>query len=183
MHMTRIRAIAVVGALAVAAIVLVTVTLVRDTQTGGTVADDCKPGQIPVSLIMPDEPAVNINVFNATHTQGLAAKVKSEFQSRNFNVAKAEGEQVNGEFVYYPDDVAILRYGPKAVAAAHLVQAYFLNEAKQQFDLKREDDNVDVVLGGNFKQLATPTEMRQAVAILGRPKAPNGTCETKHVAQ
>ncbi len=179
MHMTRIRALAVVGTLTVAAIVLVTVTLVRDTQTGGVLADDCKPGQIPVNLIMPDEAGVNINVYNATHTQGLAAKIKSEFQSRNFNVTKAEGEMKDGQLVYYPDDVAILRYGPKAVAAAHLVQAYFLNEAKTQFDLKREDDAVDVVLGGNFKQLATPTEMRQAVAILGRPEAPNGTCELK----
>jgi hypothetical protein len=46
-----------------------------------------------------------------------------------------------------------------------------------QFDLKREDDVIDVVIGGNFKTLATPTEMRQAVALLGHPTLPPGTCE------
>jgi hypothetical protein len=180
MHMTRIRALAVVGVLALAAVILVVVTMTRDTQTTGAVSDNCKPGQVPVSLTMPDEPGVFINVFNGTHTQGLAGNVSSEFRSRKFNVEKSESATgPDGALVYYPDNVAILRFGPKAVASAHLVQAYFLNEAKEEFDLKREDNFVDVVLGNNFKQLATPTEMRQAVAILGRPKAPNGTCEQR----
>lgn len=177
MHMTRIRALAVVGTLAIAALVLVVITISRDTQTSGAQAADCKPGHVPVSLTMPDEPAVNINVFNATQTQGLGSNVGADFTNRKFKVLKVEGEKVDGKDTYYPDVVAILRYGPKTVGAAHLVRAYFLNDATMQFDLKREDDVVDVVVGGNFKQLATPTEMRQAVAILGHPTLPPGTCK------
>lgn len=176
MHMTRIRALAVVGVLAVAAVVLVVLTIKRDTQNHQTQTETCKPGQIPVSLTMPDEPAVNINVFNATQQSGLAANVAAEFRNRKFNVKKVEGEKVDGKDTYYPDVVAILRYGPKTVGAAHLVRAYFLNDATMKFDLKREDDVVDVVIGGEYKTLATPTEMRQAVAILGHPKLPAGTC-------
>lgn len=175
--MTRIRAIAVVGTLAIAALVLVVFTLSRDTQTVNAAADQCKPGHVPVSLTMPDEPAVNINVFNATQTTGLGASVAADFRNRKFNVLRVEGEKVNGQDTYHPDAVAIIRYGPKTVGAAHLVRAYFLTEAKMNFDLKREDDVIDVVVGGNFKTLATPTEMRQAIALLGHPKLPPGTCE------
>lgn len=178
MHMTRIRALAVVGVLAIAAIVLVVITVTRDSQGGETTAEKCQPGNIPVSLSLPEsESEIVINVFNATQTTGLATNVAADFKNRKFNVEKVGGEQVNGADKYYPDEVAILRYGPKSVGAAHLLRAYFLNESETQFDLKREDAVVDVVIGGRFKQLATPTEMRQAVAILGRPKLPPGTCE------
>lgn len=178
MHMTRIRALAVVGTLAVAAVVLVVITVTRDSQGDDSLADACKPGHIPVSLNLPEsESEITINVFNATQTTGLAGSVAAEFRNRRFKVEKVEGEKVNGADTYYPDEVAILRYGPKSIGAAHLLRAYFLNETTTQFDLQREEESVDVVVGGRFKQLATPTEMRQAVAILGRPKLPPGTCE------
>jgi LytR cell envelope-related transcriptional attenuator len=178
MHMTRIRALVVVGILSIAALVLVVITVTRDSQGGDTAADHCQPGNIPVSLELPEsESEIKINVFNATQTTGLGANVAADFRNRKFNVGKVEGEKENGQDKYFPDEVAILRYGPKSVGAAHLLRAYFLNETTTQFDLKREDDVVDVVIGGRFKQLATPTEMRQAVAILGRPKLPPGTCE------
>jgi hypothetical protein len=178
MHMTRIRALAVVGTLAVAAVVLVVITVTRDSQGGDASADRCTPGNVPVSLELPEsESEININVYNATTTTGLGANVAADFKNRKFNVAKVEGWKENGQDKLYPDEVAILRYGPKALGAAHLLRAYFLNETTTQFDLKREDAVVDVIIGGRFKQLATPTEMRQAVAILGRPKLPPGTCE------
>lgn len=178
MQMTRIRALAVVGILSIAALVLVVITMNRDSQGGDATADTCQPGNIPVNLELPEsESEININVFNATQTTGLGANVAADFRNRKFNVGKVEGEKENGQDKYYPDEVAVLRYGPKTVGAAHLLRAYFLNETATQFDLKREDDVIDVVIGGRFKQLATPTEMRQAVAILGRPKLPPGTCE------
>lgn len=173
MHMTRIRALVVVGTLAIAAIVLVVVTVTRDTQEDGSQAEPCKPGHVPVSLELPEsESEIKINVFNATNHTGLAANVAADFRNRRFQVDKVQDAEQD-----QPDAVAILRYGPKAIGAAHLLRAYFLNESETQFDLQREDAFVDVVIGGRFKQLATPTEMRQAVAILGRPKLPAGTCE------
>lgn len=173
MHMTRIRALAVVGILAIAAIVLVVLTVTRDTQGDESTAEQCKPGHVPVSLDLPEhESEININVFNATNQTGLATNVAGDFKNRGFKVDKIQDAEQQ-----QPDAVAILRYGPKAIGAAHLLRAYFLNESETQFDLKREDAFVDVVIGARFKQLATPTEMRQAVAILGRPKLPPGTCE------
>jgi hypothetical protein len=173
MHMTRIRALTVVGILAIAAITLVVVTVTRDTQNDGSAAEKCKPGHIPVSLELPDsESEIKINVFNATNQAGLANNVAADFKNRRFQVEKIQDAEQDE-----PDKVAILRYGPKAIGAAHLLRAYFLNDSERQFDLKREDDFVDVVIGGRFKQLATPTEMRQSVAILGRPQLPPGTCE------
>ncbi len=159
-------------------------TITRDHQTGQVHTETCKPGEVPVSLVMPNEPDVNINVYNATQTQGLGASVAADFKNRNFNVLKIDGEKsADGKEVYYPDDTAILRYGPKTVGAAHLIRAYFLNDATMKFDIKRTDETVDVVIGGNFKQLATPTEMRQAIAILGHPKLPAGTCSQTPAAK
>jgi hypothetical protein len=173
MHMTRIRALVVVGILAVAAIVLVVLTVTRDTQIDGSLAEKCKPGHIPVSLDLPTtETEISINVFNATKQTGLATNVAGDFKNRGFRVGKIQDAEQQ-----QPDAVAVLRYGPKAIGAAHLLRAYFLDESKTEFDLKREDEFVDVVIGGRFKQLATPTEMRQSIAILGSPKLPPGTCE------
>jgi hypothetical protein len=35
---------------------------------------------------------------------------------------------------------------------------------------------VDVVIGNQFRQLATETEVRQSIAALGNPEPPPGTC-------
>src|SRR6266508_966864 len=43
-------------------------------------------------------------------------------------------------------------------------------------DVNRKDDIVDVVLGTQFRQLATVTEFHQALAQLGNPTLPEGTC-------
>nr|WP_246001540.1 hypothetical protein [Allorhizocola rhizosphaerae] len=72
--------------------------------------------------------------------------------------------------------MAIIRYGPRTIGAAHLLNAYILNEATMDFDITRTTDTVDLVVGGRYRQLATPTQMRQAIAIIGRPKLPPGTC-------
>ncbi len=74
------------------------------------------------------------------------------------------------------DDVAVLRYGPKAVGSLHVLRAYFLNEAEPEYDPNRDTDVVDVILGTGFKQLATITEVNQALAALGPLELPGGTC-------
>jgi hypothetical protein len=173
MHLARIRALAIVGVLAIAAVVLVVLTMKRDTQHDAPVAQTCPSGYIPVNITLPEsERDVKINVFNATKTPQLAGNVAADFTNRRFTVIKVADEKKK-----LPGVVAQLRFGPKTVGAAHLLKAYFLNDADNQFDPKRKDDVVDVVIGGNFKQLATPTEMRQAVAALGNPDLPDGTCK------
>ncbi len=92
------------------------------------------------------------------------------FANRKFDVLERADNDSEVE------GVAELHYGPRAVGAAQLVGAYFLNNATMVFDINREDDVVDVVLGDNFRQLATPTEVSQAIAAAGNPAPPEGTC-------
>ena len=68
----------------------------------------------------------------------------------------------------------MLRFGPKSVGSAHLLKAYFLNEAEPEYNPARTDDIVDVVIGDSFKQLATTTEVNQALVELGQPGAAPG---------
>jgi hypothetical protein len=92
--------------------------------------------------------------------------------NRKFKVDKSGNDPLKKAVT----NVAALRYGPKAVGKAWLVRAYFLNEAKIEFDIKRADDTVDVVLGTKYLELATQTEVKQALTQLGNPVLPPGTC-------
>jgi hypothetical protein len=165
----RVRAMTVVALLVIAATVSVVMALGRDT--GEALAlRTCPPGFVLADLALPDESGVKINVLNGTNRTGLAGQVADNFANREFEVL--ERADYDSEI----EGIAELRYGPQAVGAAQLVRAYFLNEATLVFDLDREDDVVDVVLGVQFRQLATPTEVKQAIAAAGNPAAPAGTC-------
>lgn len=178
---TRTAQIAAVTVLALAG-ALVTIGLLRrapDHPPVGPVPSislslpaGCQAGQLPVSLRLPEqESEVNVDVFNATEVQGLAAAVAADLRNRKFAVGRVDNEQVPPR-----DEVAVIRYGPRTIGAAHLLNAYMLNEATMDFDITRTTDTVDLVVGGRYRQLATPTEMRQTIAIMGRPKLPPGTC-------
>ena len=56
------------------------------------------------------------------------------------------------------------------------MRAYFLDQARPEFDKARQDDKVEIILGGKFRQLPTTTEVNQAIAALGNPELPAGTC-------
>jgi hypothetical protein len=99
--------------------------------------------------------------------------VANEFRGRKFDV-KATGNDPKGKRVA---ETALLRYGPKMVGAAWVVRAYFLNDAILEFDVKRTDDIIDVVVGNAYKELAKFTEVRQSLAQAGPPDLPRGTCE------
>lgn len=170
MSFARVRALVVVGALVVLALVFVVIALVRDTQSGRAGAKGCPDGYVLVDVKLRMAQDVKVNVYNATDEPGLAGSVADDFRNRKFQVLKSGNEKP-------VDDVAVLRYGPKGVGSGHLLRAYFLNEAKLQFDPKREDDVVDVVIGGGFQQLATTTEVNQSLGeIGGQPELPAGTC-------
>ncbi|MFC6017136.1 LytR C-terminal domain-containing protein [Plantactinospora solaniradicis] len=174
MSFARVRALIVVGVLTVIALVFVAVTLVRDTQAGKDTAESCPAGYklADARLRLPED--IKINVFNATSTPNLANAVKEDFQNRKFQVLKAGNEPKNKGV---DDEVAVLRYGPKGVGSYHVLKAYFLNEAKPEFELERKTDVVDVVIGSDFKQLATITEVSQALAQGGGgPQLPAQTC-------
>jgi hypothetical protein len=170
MSFARARALVIVGVFFVTAIVLVGVALVRDTQSSLTKAKGCPDGYVLANIRLPEPKEVKISVFNATNEPGLARGVADDFANRKFVVVKA------GNSPKAVKGVAVLRYGPKAVGAAHLLRAYFLDQAATEFDRNRQDDVVDVVIGPEFQQIGTTTEVNQSLAALGNPALPDGTC-------
>lgn len=177
MSFARMRSLAIVTLLAVCALVVVWITVSKDSQSKAADTDSCDAGTVPVSLTFPEAKNVKLRVFNATGQAGLAAQVADDFRNRKFEVSSKLGN----EKLY--DGVARLRYGPRTVAAAWLLRAYFIDEADDEefkgFDPKRKDDVVDVIIGTRFRQLGTPTEVNQSIAQLGSPQAPPGTCPTE----
>jgi LytR cell envelope-related transcriptional attenuator len=174
MSLARLRALVIVGVLVVAAGVLVTVALVKDHQANAVSARSCGAGDVPADLRLPEQAKeIKINVYNATDSPGLARQVGDDFRSRKVTVV-GEGNDPVAKRV---DQVAVLRFGPKTVGMAWLLQTYFLNKAKAEFDIERKNDVVDVVLGQQFKQLASTTEANQALTQMGPPRLPPGTCD------
>jgi hypothetical protein len=174
MSLARLRALVIVGVLVLTAGILVIVTLVKDRQSGVANATSCPAGKVPVVLTFPEKSEdIKINIINVTTSPALAGQVADDFRSRKVTVLSEKNEPAAKPL----QAVAQLRYGPKAVGTAWLVRAYFLNSAVLQFDIKREGDAVDVVLGTQFKQLGTTTEVNQALAAAGHPRLPAGTCD------
>ena len=172
MTFARVRALVVVGMLLVVAAILVVFTFVKDSQRNPKVAAGCPEGAVVVDARLPDEnKEVKLKIFNGTKEPGLAEQVASDFAHRGFAVDKKRSNAPKAV-----DAVATLRYGPKAVGDAWLIKAYFLQEATTEFDRNRDDDVVDVLIGAKFQQLATETEVRQALTLLGNPIPPPGTC-------
>ena len=172
MSFARVRALVVVGVLVLAAVILVATALLKDKQTAPIQVQGCAKNAVIADIKLPEPTAVKINVYNATAKPGLATDERDEFKARHFTVDKVGNDPLAKKV----DGVAVLRFGPKAVGAAWLLRAYFLDQAHQEFDIKRKDAEVDVVLGNGFKQLATTTEVNQALAQLGNPTLPEGTC-------
>jgi len=171
MSFARVRALFIIGMLGVLALVFIGVAVARDTQSGTRADGECKEGYQLANIALREPKDVKINVFNATNRPGLATTIANDFQNRKFQVQKT-GNAKKGL-----DEVAVLRYGPKAVGSMHLLRAYFLDQATPEYDAKRQDDVVDIVIGNDFKQLATTTEVNQSLVELGgRPELPPGTC-------
>lgn len=171
MSFARVRALIVIGVLAVAAVVFVIVALVRDSQGGTVAGGGCPPGSVMAIVTLPDDPQeVTVRILNGTATTGLATGVTNEFKNRRFKTQKpAENpKKFKG--------VAELRFGPQAVGSAHLLQAYFLAQAKSEYNAKRKGAVVDIVIGDQFRQLATTTEVNQSLVELGEPDLPVGAC-------
>jgi len=172
MSFARVRALVIVAGLAVFALVFVITALVRDTQGGVSAAAGCPDGWPKADLALREKKDIKINVYNATQGVGLATSVGTNFKNRDFQVLKMSNDPLKKGL----DGVAELRYGPKGVGSAHVLRAYFLDEAEPVYDPKRKDDVVDVVLGEGFKQLATTTEVNQALVELQSPQLPPQTC-------
>jgi hypothetical protein len=172
MTFPRVRAMIFVAVLFVTAGVVVLTAINRDTQNA-PLADPCAPGEIRVNVSVPEQEEVTLNVYNGTVRVGLADQIAGEFANRGFIANKMDATPEGGPFPL----AGHLVYGPQAVGAAWLVSAYFLDgEYAGTFIPDREGPEVDVILGDGFQQLATTTEVNQAIAANGEPRPPAGTC-------
>jgi LytR cell envelope-related transcriptional attenuator len=173
MSLSRVRALAIMGALVVCAIILAIVAIAKDKQTT-TSYGGCPSGSVKVKTKpLPDEKTIKINIYNGAGTPGLARSISDELSNRKFII----GDVKDSSAAF--DGVAKLRYGPKALAAATVVNAYFLGKADDGsgYDPKDTTDAVDITIGKKYTALGTPTDVHQAIAQLGNPSPPAGTCD------
>ena len=170
MSFARVRALVVVGVLAVAAVVFVIIALVKDDQNDPA-GSGCPAGAVMADVQLPDDPAeVTIKVFNGTNTPGLAESVTNEFKNRRFLVQKPAENKTKYT------GVADIKFGPDAVGKAQLLRAYFLDRSKLEYNAKRKGASIDIVIGSQFRQLATTTEVNQSLVEVGEPTLPPGAC-------
>lgn len=120
--------------------------------------------RLPVRL---DQVEVRVIDVDADRDEAVA----TDLRNRGFTTT-AGGSEPAG--TTRAEAVATLRYGPRAVGKAAVLQAMLLNKADTQFDPARADVVVDLVVGRDFRQLATPTEVNQALAEAGEPTLPPG---------
>ena len=122
--------------------------------------------------------AITLKIYNGTKTPGLAESLSERFRHFGFKVQPVDRKKTSRATT---DAVAVITYGPKTVAAAQVVRAYFLmtdpsTDSNMQFSLKNTSPVVTVTIGSGYRQLGAPTEVHQAIAALGTPAAPPGTC-------
>ncbi len=171
MSFARVRALVVVGVLFVAAVVFVIVALVRDTQGGTSSGNGCAPGAPLADMTLPNDMAeVQLKVFNGTDRAGLADNVTTEFKNRRFTTQPPTENKTKLR------GVALIRFGPDTVGKAQLLRAYFLARSKMEYDPKRKGQLIDVVVGDEYRQLATTTEVSQSLIAVGAPTLPPGAC-------
>lgn len=165
-----------VAVLFVTAGVVVLTAVNRDTQNEPA-ADPCEPGDVRVNVNVPKQEQVTLNVYNATDSRGLAEQIAAEFANRGFTANVMEGVPEGNPFDGPYEKAGYLVYGPEGFAAGWLVSAYFLpGEYVPKLDEEREGAEVDVILGAEFQQLTTSSEVNQRIADMGPPKPPEGTC-------
>ena len=131
----------------------------------------CASGGIPVDAALREPKDIRLKVTNASGTEGLALTVFVELGQRGFQMlGTAEGT------VAPVPQVAVIRYGPRTVGAAWLVKLYFDGDVTTEYDARRGDDIVEIVLGQGYTQIRTITEVNQAVAAADPPTMPPGGC-------
>jgi hypothetical protein len=105
-----------------------------------------------------DPATVNLRVFNATETSGLATTVAEAFRARGFVIDEvandSSGREVTG--------VGELRHGAPGTEAADFVRLYIPGAG--DFLDTRATAQVDVVVGPEFTTLATPEEIAASLA-------------------
>jgi hypothetical protein len=132
-------------------------------RSGGSAGTACNAtAKAPPSL---DPASVTVRVLNATSQQGLAQTVGKDLQARGFAVQEV-GNDDGGRKVTGPAEV---RHGQPGRNPAAYLAAYV--SGATNFEDTRATAVVDLVVGPEFKQLATPEQV--AAQLRGDSRAPS----------
>ncbi len=118
--------------------------------------------EAPPSL---DPSTVSIRVFNATDRAGLANEVAAALQQRGFVVDEIANDPSDREVT----GTGEVRHGPRGGDAARFL-ALFLPGAGS-FQDTRADARVDLVVGPDFTELATPEQVAATLSPIASAEA------------
>jgi len=118
----------------------------------------CGTTMVEPAKVLPRSDKVKINVYNATKRKGLAAETALALKLAGFKIVAVEnvpdGRRIDG--------FAELRYGPKGLKQAQLLNFYMPDAVLVQDT--RNDKVVDVVLGREFSVIASDAEVAASMA-------------------
>ncbi|CCH75221.1 conserved hypothetical protein [Nostocoides australiense Ben110] len=128
----------------------------EDTSPESAKASDCMTGtaQKPIAKVSD----AKVNVYNATSTPGLAAKVAGQLRERGYSVVEIDNDPLKKKV----KGTGEIRYGTPGVPFARAVRLA-LNDAKFVND-KRTDSTIDLVIGDKFTELSPPPTCSSATA-------------------
>jgi hypothetical protein len=168
MSLARVRALIVIGALAVIAMSTVIWAIVKDDQVKPAAQSECqKLGKAATAI--PPAKSVRLRIYNATDHSGLAQTAKTQLTQAGFkNITignKADAVEATAE----------VRYGPAGVGAAYLVRAHVRSSEAVPDD--RKDATVDLILGEEYTrvQITPPADVKGELERLGKVEYDNGT--------
>lgn len=169
MRITQVRALFVVGVLLVLAVSTSWYAIANDSQTAAG-REHCEPGDIPVSIELPEAKDVRVKVLNATDSSGLASNAAASLDEYGFQI-----EDTGDSKKKRKENSVEIHYGPKMLAGGHLLRAYFVDDTAV-FSLDNDKEYVEVYLFDGFQQVNTESDARNEVGIIQTPEAPEGTC-------
>ncbi len=125
---------------------------------GSTTATVCVP-RTAKPAALPKPQAVTVSVLNAAGTTGLARSVGDALKGRGFRLGAIGNDQATGAAVTQ------IRYGPKAAAAARLVQLYL--PGSKLVPNNGSSRVVVVAIGTSYKSLASAAQVNKAKGTAG----------------
>lgn len=147
-----------------------------------SVGDDfgeCVATSVIPAEVLPSKDEVVLNIYNATNRMGLAGRTAREFKSEGFRIKNVANDPREKRI----PEVAEIRFGPNAAAAAELVE-YYLAGARM-VPLSRQGTAVDVALGRGYTSLADGGAVAAALAtpqeVLVGPGCSPGTAAVDDV--
>ena len=136
-----------------------------DREDAADAAAACETAQAAPPSLNPAE--VSVRVFNATDRAGIAQAVADELRRRGLVVDEVANDPTDREVT----GVGEVRHGPRGTEAAAFLTV-FLPGAGDYLDT-RATAQVDLVIGPDFQQLATP---EQVAATLSPVSGAAATC-------